>query len=112
MGKRPLGDDQPQQQARSSEIMTVKDVAAFLGVSETAIYKLFQDGSIPARRIGKKWLCTRSSVLKFLNHGNGNGNGNGSNNGGEDIDRVIESRDKAQIAKMLKTQKVKAGKGD
>lgn len=79
----------------------------FLTVSETAIYKLFKDGSIAAKRVGKKWLCTRTSVLKFLN---GNGNGNGHHD--QDIDRVLLSGDRSAITKMLKTQKVNADKGD
>jgi hypothetical protein len=55
------------------------------------------------------WRISKNALLKWLDNG-GNGNGNGHQD--QDIDRVLESGDKQAISKMLKTSKVKAGKGD
>ena len=38
-----------------SVIMTVKDVAEYLRMSEAKVYKLAREGLLPVMRIGKAW---------------------------------------------------------
>ena len=46
----------------SEEIMTIKDVAQFLKVKEQTVYRLVQQGKIPALKIGGQWKVKRSHL--------------------------------------------------
>jgi excisionase family DNA binding protein len=60
-----------------SAIMTVKDVAEYLRMSEAKVYKLVKEGLLPVVRIGKTWRfrkdllddwlkeCSRNEVQTF-----------------------------------------------
>lgn len=38
-----------------SPMLTLKQVASFLALSEKTVYRLAQDGSLPALKIGGQW---------------------------------------------------------
>ena len=40
---------------KADDILTIKDVADFLRVPVSSVYKLAQDGKIPAIKVGKHW---------------------------------------------------------
>ena len=49
------------------EILTKKEVAEFLKVSEATIYRLTKRGELPAIRVSKRFLrYQKSDVLAFL----------------------------------------------
>lgn len=50
----------------SGEVLTADDLAEILKVSRSTIVRRFKDGTIPAKRIGTKWRCSRSVVDKFF----------------------------------------------
>jgi len=50
-------------------LMTVKEVAALLRVSPQTLYKMLEQGSIPALRIGTQWRFDRQRVMLWLEHG-------------------------------------------
>lgn len=53
--------------ARSKgEVLTTREVAELLQLSEPSVKRRFEDGTIPAKKIGTKWRCLRSSVDKFF----------------------------------------------
>jgi excisionase family DNA binding protein len=41
-------------------------VAQQLGIDKNAVYKLLNEGSLPALQIGRKWLISESSLVEFL----------------------------------------------
>lgn len=45
-----------------SEILTGKDAAGLLGLSESAVYKLLQQGDLPGGKIGGQWRLRRSDL--------------------------------------------------
>lgn len=47
-------------------LMTVKEVAALLRVSPQTLYKMLEQGSIPALRIGNQWRFDRERVKAWL----------------------------------------------
>lgn len=47
-------------------LITVKEIAAILGVSKAQIYKLINRGKIPHYEIGGKHMFDREKVLKVL----------------------------------------------
>ena len=47
-------------------IMTVKDVAEYLRMSEAKIYRLVRDGVLPVVRIGKTWRFRKDLLDEWL----------------------------------------------
>jgi excisionase family DNA binding protein len=44
------------------EIMTIEELAEYLKVSKSTLYKLVQNGGLPAQKIGKQWRFSKSAV--------------------------------------------------
>ena len=49
-----------------AELMTVKEVASYLRVTEKTIYRLLERGSIPAIKVGHQWRFDRTLIDKWL----------------------------------------------
>ena len=47
-------------------ILTVKELAQYLKLAESTIYKLAQDGEIPGRKIGGTWRFYRDSINEWM----------------------------------------------
>src|SRR5436309_7111140 len=54
--------------ARLPEVLDVHMTAQFLTVSADTVYDLFQRGDLPGRKVGRKWLTTKTAVLRWLEH--------------------------------------------
>jgi excisionase family DNA binding protein len=54
-------------------IMTVKEVAEYLRVSEAKVYRLVKEGALPVARIGKAWRFRRDLLDEWLKDGTRNG---------------------------------------
>jgi excisionase family DNA binding protein len=54
--------------AREGEILTVTEVARFLRVPKSTIYKLARVGELPASKIGKHWRFLRRDIHEWM-HG-------------------------------------------
>ncbi|MBP6264465.1 MAG: helix-turn-helix domain-containing protein [Nitrospira sp.] len=49
-----------------SEILTVSDVARFLRVPKSTVYKLARLGQLPASKIGKHWRFLRRDIHEWM----------------------------------------------
>jgi excisionase family DNA binding protein len=47
-------------------LMTVKEVAALLRVSTQTLYKMLEQGQIPAVRVGSQWRFDRDKVKGWI----------------------------------------------
>ena len=47
-------------------LFTIKDLAAYLQVSTTTVYRLIKDGALTGTRIGQSLRFTRKNVLDLL----------------------------------------------
>jgi excisionase family DNA binding protein len=52
--------------AGDGEILTVDDVARFLRVPKSTVYKLARGGELPASRIGKHWRFLRHEIHEWM----------------------------------------------
>lgn len=52
--------------AADGEIMTVVDVARFLRVPKSTVYKLARLGELPASKIGKHWRFLRRDIHEWM----------------------------------------------
>jgi excisionase family DNA binding protein len=85
------------------EILNVEAAAKLLNVSIRTMRHIFASKQIPNRKVGKRFLTSKSAVLKWLVDGDGNND--------DLLIRSIESGDKKAITDLLKPGvKVKAGK--
>ena len=51
---------------KGSDILDVHMTAELLTVSTDTVYDLFKTGDLPARKVGRKWLTTRTAVLRWI----------------------------------------------
>lgn len=56
----------PTPAARFPDVLDVHLTAQFLTVSADTVYDLFQRGELPGRKVGRKWLTTKTAVLRWL----------------------------------------------
>jgi excisionase family DNA binding protein len=58
----------------SSPIMTAPEIAAYLRIDRTTLYKLIRRGQIPCFRIGKKnYRFSRTEIVEWLASGGSGG---------------------------------------
>ncbi len=48
------------------EVMTVKEVADYLRLAESTVYRLVKKGSLPGRKLGGNWRFSRKGLDKWL----------------------------------------------
>jgi excisionase family DNA binding protein len=53
------------------EILTVREVAEFLKVTERTIYRLATEGQIPSFKVGGSWRFQRSDLTQWMNEQKG-----------------------------------------
>jgi excisionase family DNA binding protein len=59
-----LGEDQKQpKQSLTDNILTAREVAAYLRLTETTVCKLAASGELPGFKIGKSWRFDRGEIL-------------------------------------------------
>jgi len=49
-----------------TELMTLREVAGYLRVTEKTIYRLLRRGDIPATKVGRSWRFGRGSIDEWL----------------------------------------------
>lgn len=49
-------------------LLTVKELAAYLRVHPTTIYRLLRAGELPACRLGSDWRFSREAIDAWINH--------------------------------------------
>ncbi len=54
-------------------LLTVKEVSALLRVSPQTLYKMLEQGIIPALRVGNQWRFERQRVMEWLEQGGADG---------------------------------------
>jgi len=48
------------------DVMTIDDLAAYLQVSKSSLYKLAQGGKVPGQKVGKHWRFHRAVIDQWL----------------------------------------------
>jgi len=52
--------------AKATNIMTLKEVAKYLGLHVMTVYKLTREGRVPAAKIGGQWRFKRDVLDEWL----------------------------------------------
>ena len=48
------------------EVMTIDELAVYLQVSKSSLYKLAQDGKVPGQKVGRHWRFHREAIDRWL----------------------------------------------
>ena len=49
-----------------SDVMTIEQLADYLQIAKSTLYKLAQEGRIPAQKVGKHWRFHRDAIDGWL----------------------------------------------
>ncbi|HKJ68283.1 MAG TPA: helix-turn-helix domain-containing protein [bacterium] len=55
------------------EILDIRAAANFLGIKKRTMYKLVNEGEIPAKKIGGQWRFSKTQLISLFDMTNGNG---------------------------------------
>ncbi len=61
---------------KQKKVMTIKEVADYLGVHTSTIYKYAQSGTIPAFKIGSDWRFSQKHIDHWIDEMNKSGKKN------------------------------------
>ena len=48
------------------QVMTIDELAAYLQVAKSTLYKLAQEGKVPGQKVGKHWRFRREAIDTWL----------------------------------------------
>jgi excisionase family DNA binding protein len=83
---------------RVPDVLDVHGAAALLMVSADTVYDLFAKGELPGRKVGRKWITTKSAVLRWIE----------ASSTDDTLARAIEGGDMAALTKAMNAGKVRA----
>ncbi|OIO04680.1 MAG: DNA-binding protein [Elusimicrobia bacterium CG1_02_63_36] len=51
---------------KSSEVLTIEDLAVYLKIPRSTLYKQVREGKIPCQKIGRHWRFHKAAVDSWL----------------------------------------------
>lgn len=48
------------------QVMTIDELAEYLQVAKSTLYKLAQDGKVPGQKVGKHWRFRKETIDRWL----------------------------------------------
>jgi excisionase family DNA binding protein len=52
--------------AAPGDVLTIDELAAYLKISKSTLYKLAQDGALPGLKVGKRWRFHKEAIDAWL----------------------------------------------
>jgi excisionase family DNA binding protein len=74
--------------------------ADLLTVSPDTVYALFKNGELPGRKVGRKWITTKSAVLRWVE----------DSFAPDAVSRAMAQGDQEALTRLLALNKVRARK--
>ena len=62
----PLMDDM------LGDVLTIEELAAYLKIPKSTLYKLVREGRIPSQKIGRHWRFRKGAIDRWLEETRGN----------------------------------------
>jgi excisionase family DNA binding protein len=54
------------EKVETNQIMTIREVAKYLRMGESTVYRLANEGKLPGRKIGGGWRFSRTELDKWV----------------------------------------------
>jgi len=58
--------DEPSRLLVNDDVMTLREVAEYLRIHQTTLYRLIKRGKIPAFRVGSDWRFNREQINRWM----------------------------------------------
>lgn len=52
--------------AKSGDVLTIEELAAYLKISKSTLYKLVREGRIASQKVGKHWRFRKDAIDHWL----------------------------------------------
>jgi len=62
-----------------SDILTIEELAVYLKIPKSTLYKLVREGKIPSQKIGRHWRFRKGAIDHWLEEIRANASGSGGN---------------------------------
>lgn len=49
-----------------TDVFTIEELAQYLKVSKSTLYKLAQDGRVPGQKVGRHWRFRKATIDRWL----------------------------------------------
>lgn len=49
-------------------VMTVEEVAGYLRIPQSSVYRLAQEGRMPCQKVGRRWRFHRDAIDRWLSN--------------------------------------------
>jgi excisionase family DNA binding protein len=59
--------------SKREQVMTIDELAAYLKVAKSTLYKLAQEGRVPGQKVGKHWRFRKDAIDRWLENADGTG---------------------------------------
>ncbi|UUA71277.1 helix-turn-helix domain-containing protein [Cellvibrio sp. QJXJ] len=50
----------------NDQVLTLEELAAYLKIPKSTLYKLVQEGRIPGQKLGKQWRFAKKAIDQWL----------------------------------------------
>ena len=50
----------------NDQVLTVEELAGYLKVSKSTLYKLLSEGKVPGQKVGKHWRFRKAAIDRWL----------------------------------------------
>jgi len=50
----------------SGDVLTIEELASYLKIPKSTLYKLVREGSVPCQKVGKHWRFHRDAIDDWL----------------------------------------------
>jgi excisionase family DNA binding protein len=54
---------------QADTVLTIEDLAVYLELSKSTLYKLCQEGKVPGQKVGRHWRFHRAVIDRWLGQG-------------------------------------------
>lgn len=51
---------------QSDDVLTIEELAIYLKIAKSTLYKLAQEGKLPSQKIGKHWRFRKAAIDRWL----------------------------------------------
>lgn len=62
---REFGDAQLTQE-QPGDVLTIEELAAYLKIPKSTLYKIVREGKIPSQKIGRHWRFRKEAINRWL----------------------------------------------
>jgi len=52
--------------SQTDQVLTLEELAGYLKITKSTLYKLVQEGRVPGQKLGKQWRFAKAAIDRWL----------------------------------------------